>query len=158
MSASTVKAIPDDYPIIAPYLCVGDGAKAIDFYMQAFGASVRLRMDGPGGKVMHAELALAGGLIMLADEFPQMNFRSPQTLGGSPVGIHVYVTDVDALATRAVAAGGKLQGPVETQFYGDRTARIMDPFGHLWHFATHVEDVSPEETRRRHEAMASGTK
>lgn len=145
--------IPSDYPVISPYLCIKDAAAAMEFYKKAFGATERARMAGPDGTVMHAEMKIGDGLFMLADEFPEMGFRSAQTLGGSPVTIHVYVKDVDALAAQAVSAGATLAKPVEDQFYGDRIAQLTDPFGHVWYFATHTEDVSPEEMGRRFEAM-----
>ena len=145
--------IPSDYPVISPYLCIKGAAAAIDFYKQAFGATERTRMAAPDGTVMHAEMMIGDGLFMLADEFPEMGFRSSQTLGGSPVTVHVYVADVDALVAQAVAAGAKLARPVQNQFYGDRTASLTDPFGHVWYFATRVEDVAPDEMKRRSEAM-----
>ncbi|MEQ1860326.1 MAG: VOC family protein [Chthoniobacteraceae bacterium] len=141
--------LPAGYPICAPYLIITDAARALDFYATAFGATERMRMQMPDGKVGHAEIEIAGGIIMIADEFPQMGCRSPKTIGGSPVTIHLYVPDVDALTARAGAAGATLDQPPENQFYGDRTARVTDPFGHVWHFATHVEDVTPEEMERR---------
>ena len=143
------KPIPAGYPVVAPYLIIDGAAAAIDFYKQIFGATERMRMDAPGGKVGHAELLIGGSLIMLADEFPGMGARCPQTIGGSPVMLHLYVEDVDAIVARAIAAGAKATHPVETQFYGDRSGGLVDPFGHLWHIATHVEDVSPEEMQRR---------
>jgi PhnB protein len=148
-----VKAIPDGYEGAVPYLSCKNAAAAIDFYGKAFGAGELMRMTQPDGRVGHAEIQIGAARIMLADEFPEMGFRSPASLGGSPVGIHIYVADVDALAERAVAAGAKLLRPVADQFYGDRSATLEDPFGHRWFFATHKEDVSPEELRRRHEAM-----
>jgi len=151
------KPIPDGYPALTPYLIIDGAAAAIGFYQQVFGATERMRMEAPGGKVGHAELLIRGSLIMLADEFPEMDARGPQSIGGSPVGLHVYVEDVDAVVAGAVAAGATLKQPVETKFYGDRSGSFVDPFGHVWHIATHVEDVSPEEMQRRAEARpASG--
>jgi PhnB protein len=144
-----VKPIPDGYPVLNPYLIVSDGAAAIAFYERVFGAKLRLRLGGPGGKVGHAELAVGSGLIMLADEYPDMGARSPATVGGSPVILHIYTEDVDQAVQRAVEAGARVIRPVEKAFYGDRTGMMADPFGHLWSIATHVEDVSPEEIERR---------
>ncbi len=148
-----VKPIPDDYSRITPYLCVRGAARAIEFYKKAFGATEVTRMADPDGKVGHAELKIGGEKIMLADEFPEMGSRSPQSIGGSPVTIHLYVEDVDAVANRAIAAGAKLQRPVEDQFYGDRAGKLEDPFGHLWYVATHKEDVPEDEMKRRAAAM-----
>jgi len=151
-----VKPVPDGYPSLTPYLIVADAAAAIAFYQQVFGATLRMKLDGPDGKIGHAELEIGNSLIMLADEHPEMGALSPKTVGGTPVGLHVYVEDVDAVAATAVAAGAALKRPVENQFYGDRLGSIIDPFGHLWHISTHVEDVSPEEIGRRAAAMAQG--
>ena len=144
-----VKPIPDNYPRVTPYLCIDGAAAALDFYKKAFGATERMRMAGPDGKIGHAEIEIEGGLIMLADEYPEMHFTSPKTLGGSPVTVHMYVADVDAFCARAAAAGATILRAVADQFYGDRSGQIKDPFGHTWSFATHVEDVSEEEMRRR---------
>jgi PhnB protein len=149
--ASKVKPIPDGYHTATPYLIVGDAARAIEFYKQAFGAVDVMRMDGPPGKIGHAEIRIGDSPIMLADEFPSCGTRSPESLGGSPVSIHLYVEDVDAVFARAVAAGATTVRPVEDQFYGDRTGGLKDPFGHVWHVGTHKEDLSPEELRKRHE-------
>ena len=148
-----VKPIPDGYRGVTPYLIVAGAAGAIEFYKQAFGATERLRLDGPGGKIGHAELAIGDGLVMLADENPEHGARGPHSVGGSPITLHFYVEDVDAVAARAVAAGGTLKRPAADQFYGDRMASIEDPFGHIWHVATHKEDVPPDELQRRLEAM-----
>lgn len=144
-----VKPIPDNYPRVTPYLSIDGAAAAIDFYKKAFGATERMRMAAPGGKIGHAEIEIEGGLIMLADEFTDMNFRSPKALGGSPVTMHMYVDNVDAFCARAAAAGAKVLRPVADQFYGDRSCQMEDPFGHTWSFATHIEDVSPEEMQKR---------
>jgi PhnB protein len=149
-----VKAIPDGYEAAIPYLSCKNAVAALEFYKKAFGATELFRMAQPDGRIGHAEIQIGGAKIMLADEFPEMDVRSPQSLGGSPVGIHIYVADVDALADRAVAAGAKLQRPIADQFYGDRSAVLQDPYGHRWFFATHKEDVSPEELKRRHDEMA----
>ena len=153
--ADGVRAIPEGFEGATPYLCVRGGADALEFYKKAFGATEVMRMDMPDGRVGHAEIRIGTALVMLADEFPEMGFKSPQTLGGSPVLIHVYVEDVDAFVERAVAAGATLKRPVQDQFYGDRSGGVEDPFGHSWYFATHVEDVAPEEMQRRHEAYAA---
>lgn len=153
---STVQPIPENYPRITPVLLVDGAADAITFYADVLGATERLRMDAPGGKVGHAELELGGSLLMLADEQPEMGMPGPRSVGGSPVTLHVYVEDVDAVFDRAMQAGATVVEPVQLQFYGDRTARFEDPFGHSWNVATHVEDVSGEEmARRAAEWMAS---
>ncbi len=144
-----VKPIPDRYHSITPYLFIKDAARAITFYKNAFGATEEMRMDAPGGKVGHAELRISNSIIMLADECPDMRALSPQTIGGSPVMIHLYVEDVDAVFARAVELGAKSLQPVKDQFYGDRSGCITDPFGHLWSIATHTEDLSPEEMKQR---------
>jgi PhnB protein len=152
--ANKPKPIPDGYHSATPYLIVNDAAGAIQFYKQAFGATVLVRMPKPNGKIGHAEIRIGDSIIMLADEFPEINARSPRSLGGSPVSILLYVDDVDTTFAKAVEAGAKVQGPLADQFYGDRTGGIEDPFGHVWYIATHVEDVSPEEMKKR--AAAAG--
>jgi len=156
MKASKVNFIPKGYHVVTPYLCVKDAARAIDFYKRAFGAKEIMRMPGPNGTIGHAEIQINDFRIMLADEFPEMNFRSPQAFGGTPVCINLYVKDVDAVAKKVVAAGAKLLRPVADQFYGDRSCSVEDPFGHVWHIATHVKDVSMREMKKRAAAMASG--
>ncbi len=151
-----VKPIPDNYPQITPYLCVDGASAAIEFYSSVFGATVRMRMDGPDGKVGHAELAIGDSVVMLADEYPEIGFQSPKTIGGTPVTLSIYVEDADATFERAVGSGAKPLRPVETQFYGDRSGQFEDPFGHRWSVATHVEDVSPEEMSKRAEEPTSG--
>ncbi len=148
-----VKPIPDGYHTVTPYLCIKDAAKAIDFYKKAFGASEVMRMEQPDGRIGHAEVRIGDSHVMLADEFPEMSFRSPKTIGGSPVNLLLYVEDVDGVVKRAVSAGAKLTRPVENKFYGDRAGSIEDPFGHTWHVSTHVEDVPPEELKKRAEAQ-----
>jgi PhnB protein len=143
------KPIPDQYPRVTPYLIVNGAAAAIDFYTSVLGANERMRMPGPDGKVGHAELGIGESVIMLADEFPDMGARSPKTVGGSPVLIHVYVEDVDATVELAIKSGATITRPVEDKFYGDRGGEFEDPFGHLWSIASHVEDLSPEEMQRR---------
>ena len=154
--SSKVKPIPDHHQRLTPYLCVKDARRAIEFYKKAFGATESMRLEQPDGRIGHAELRLGEAPIMLADEFPEMNVRSPQSLGGSPVTLHLYVEDVDAFAGRAVAAGAKLLRPIEDQFYGDRSGSLLDPFGHVWMVATHKEDVSVEEMRKRAAALYGG--
>jgi PhnB protein len=150
-----VKPVPDNYPKITPYLSIDGAAAAIEFYKKAFGATERMRFGGPDGKIGHAEIEIEGGLVMLADEYPDMNFRSPTTLGGSPVTVHIYVADVDAFCARASAAGAMVVRPVANQFYGDRSCQLRDPYGHTWSIATHVEDVSPDEMQKRAAQLGS---
>jgi PhnB protein len=156
MTASA-SAVPEGYHSVTPYLAVDDAAAAIAFYKEAFGAREVMRMPAPGGKIGHAEVEIGGSRVMLADEYPDMNFRSPKAYGGTPVTLHLYVADVDAVARQAVAAGAREVRPVEDQFYGDRTGTFEDPFGHVWHLATRKEDVSAAELKRRAEkAMQRG--
>lgn len=149
------RAIPKGYHAVTPYLSVKGAAGAIAFYKKAFGAKEIMRMPGPGGTIGHAEIQIADSRIMLADEFPEMNFRSPRSVGGTPVNIHLYVPDVDKVAKRAVAAGAKSLRPVADQFYGDRSCSLEDPFGHVWHIATHIEDVPMKELKKRAAALAA---
>lgn len=151
-----VKAIPDHYPVVMPYLSIKGAEKALAFYKKAFGAVEANRIMQPDGRVGHAEIKIGSAVIMLADEFPEMDFKSPQSYGGTSVGIHVYVEDVDAITAQAVAAGAKLDRPVKDEFYGDRSSSLHDPFGHRWVFATHIEDVSPEEMQRRAAELFGG--
>ena len=147
--STTVKPIPDGYHTVTPYLIIKNAADALEFYKQAFGATELFRMAQPDGKIGHAEIKIGDSPIMLADEFPEMGYKSPQSLGGSPVSIMIYVEDVDAVFDRAVAAGATVQQPVQDKFYGDRIGTLVDPFGHVWHVSTHKEDVSPEEMEKR---------
>lgn len=147
--AGTVKAIPDGYHSVTPYLIVDRGREALAYYQRAFGAKERMRLDAPGGKIGHAEIEIGNSCVMLADEDPGMGSRGARALGGSPITIHLYVEDVDAVVRQALAAGGSEVRPVKDQFYGDRSGTIEDPFGHLWHVATHTEELSPEELERR---------
>ena len=153
---AAVQAVPEGYPQVTPYLCVDGAAEAIEFYGKVFGATERMRMGGPDGKVGHAELQIGSGLFMLADEFPDMGQQSPKALGGSPVTVSVYVEDVDDVFARAIAAGATETRPVANQFYGDRTGQFEDPFGHRWSVATHVEDVPPDEMEKRAAEAMSG--
>jgi PhnB protein len=147
--------IPDDYPRVIPYLNVDGAAAAIDFYVEVLGAKERMRMPGPDGMIGHAELTIGDSMVMLADSSPEMGNPSPRTVGGTPVTVMVYVEDVDAVIAAALAKGATAVRPIENQFYGDRSGSFEDPFGHHWHIATHIEDVSPEEMGRRMEAMFS---
>lgn len=147
---ATVKPVPEGYHTITPYLSVNDGEAAIEFYKRAFGAQERMRMPGPDGKgIGHAELQIGDSRLMLADEFPDLNFRGPKSLGGSPVMMHLYVDDCDAWFDRAVKAGAKVTRPLADQFYGDRGGGLEDPFGHTWYISTHKEDLSEEEMKER---------
>lgn len=148
---SKVSYIPKGYNSITPYLVVKDAARAIDFYKKVFEASEVMRMNGPDGKVMHAELQIGDSRFMLADENPQMGqgHTSAATIGSSPVSLYVYLPDVDRIVERATANGAKILKPVQDQFYGDRSGFVQDPFGHLWGIATHVEDVSPKDMAER---------
>ena len=151
----TLKAIPDGYEGVTPYLICKNAESAIEFYTRAFGAVELFRIGSPG-MVGHAEMKIGNAIFMLADEHPEMNAVSPETLGESPVGLMVYVEDVDAFAANAIAQGIEILRPVEDQFYGDRTVNFKDPFGHKWTFATHMEDVSPEEMNSRAAALYGG--
>ena len=150
----TVKAVPEGYHTVTPYLICKGAAAAIDYYKKVFGATELLRHDAPGGKIGHAEIKIGDSVIMLADEYEEMKFLSPQTIGGTGVLIMVYLDDVDTVFNRALAAGGRQHQPLEDKFYGDRTGTLIDPFGHMWTVATHKEDVAPEEMKRRAEAEA----
>jgi PhnB protein len=146
------KPIPDGYHTVTPYLIISGAASAIEFYKRAFGAIELFRMPDPSGKIGHAEIKIGDSPIMLADEHPEMGFKGPQSLGGTPVSIMLYVEDVDAIVAQAVAAGATVTRPVKDQFYGDRSGTLVDPFGHVWTIATHTEDLSPEEIGRRAQA------
>jgi PhnB protein len=151
-----VKPIPDGYSSLTPYLIVNGAARAIDFYKTAFAATERMRLGAPGGKVGHAELSIGNSVVMLADEHPEMGALAPSSVGGTPIGLHLYVDDVDAVVARAIAAGAKPVHPVENKFYGDRLGTIEDPFGHKWYVSTHIEDVPPDEIARRAAALHGG--
>jgi PhnB protein len=148
-----VEPIPSGYPRVTPYLIVDGASRAIEFYTSVLGAQERMRMPGPGDTIGHAELAIGDSMVMLADEAPEVDARAPGSVGGSPVTLHVYVEDVDAVFEQAVQAGAKALRPPETQFYGDRGGQFEDPFGHRWSIATHVEDVSEEEMEKRMAAL-----
>jgi PhnB protein len=151
-----VKPIPEGYEAAIPYLCVKNGSDAIDFYRRAFGAIEKYRMEDPSGKIGHAEMRIGDAVILLADEYPEMGALGPQSIGGSPVAIQLYVEDVDAVAERAMAAGAKVLRPVEDQFYGDRAGQFEDPFGHKWWLSTRKEDVSVEEMKTRAAKLFGG--
>jgi PhnB protein len=146
--ADKVKAVPDGYEGATPYLICKNAGAAIDFYVRAFGAVELLRIGEPG-MVGHAEIKLGGSIIMLADEYPAVGALSPETIGGSPISLMVYVENVDEFTEKAVAQGLQVLRPVKDQFYGDRVGHFVDPFGHKWYFATHLEDLTPEEIGRR---------
>jgi PhnB protein len=149
------KPIPEGYHTLTPYLAVDDAAQAIDFYKRAFGASERVSMPTPEGKIAHAELEIGDSLVMLSDPFPQSTAKTPKELGGTSMGVFVYVEDVDNVVQQAVDAGATVTMPVEDMFWGDRFGKIADPFGHEWQIATHKEDLTPEEIdKRAREAMA----
>ncbi len=152
----SVSYLPDGCSVVTPYLIVDGAAGAIEFYSKVLGATEKMRMPGPDGKVMHAEMTIGDSMIMLADECPEMNATGPKAVGGSPVIVAVYVEDVDAVVEAALAEGATLERPVQDQFYGDRSGAIQDPFGHRWNIATHIEDVSPEEMQKRMESMGGG--
>src|SRR5476649_950710 len=142
------KPIPDGYHSVTPYLIIRGAAAAIEFYKEAFGATELFRFPAPDGKIGHAEIKIGDSPIMLADEYPDMGYKGPQTLGDSPVSLMIYVDDVDTVFDRAVAAGAKTREAVSDKFYGDRIGTLEDPFGHVWHVSTHKEDVSAEEMER----------
>jgi len=149
--AAKVNFVPPGYHTVTPYLACGDAAAAIGFYKKAFGAVEVMRMPAPGGKIGHAEVRIGDSRVMLTDEYHEMNFLGPRSRGGTTVHIHLYVKDCDALVKKAVDAGAKMLQQVEDKFYGDRTGSVEDPFGHVWHIATHKEDLSVAEMRKRGE-------
>jgi PhnB protein len=148
-----VKPIPDGYHSVTPYLIIKGVDEALEFYKKAFGAQELLRVPGPGGKIMHAEMKIGDSPIMMSDEWPEAGFTGPLTRGGTTVSILIYCPNVDAFVDRAVTAGVKILKPLQNQFYGDRSATFSDPYGHIWTAATHVEDVSNEEMAKRMAAM-----
>jgi PhnB protein len=155
---SAVKPIPKGFHAITPYLAVKDAKAAIEFYQHVFGAKEIGRISIPGDTVGHAELRIGDSTLMLAEEMPEWGNKSPTTLGGSPVGIALYVTDVDATYQRAIDAGAKVLEPVKDQFHGDRSGSLLDPFGHKWHVMTHIEDVPFDEMQKRCDAMFAAKK
>lgn len=152
---STVQAIPDHYGSITPYLYIEECAKAIEFYKEVFGATETERMEMPDGKVGHTEMKFGNSIVMMSSDFPDMNIIGPKALGGSPGAIHVYVENVDEIFAKAIASGAKeIEAPID-KFYGDRGGQFIDPFGHRWSVASHIEDVSDEEMRKRMQALYS---
>lgn len=146
---STVKAIPDNYPRITPYLCVADASAAIQFYCEVFNGHERMRIEMGEGVIGHAEVGIGDGVIMLSTPFPDMDIHDPSHYGGSPVNLHLYVEDVDATFAKALEHGAKEIMAVEDQFWGDRSGKVQDPWGHIWSLATHIEEVSAEEMEKR---------
>jgi len=151
----TTKGVPEGFSTVTPHLNVRDAAQALDFYKKAFGAKETVRMPGPGGKILHAEFKIGDSHLFLADEMPEWGSRSPLTIGGTATAVCLYVEDADAVFDQAVAAGAKVLMPLQDQFWGDRYGKLMDPYGHEWAVATHLEDLTPEEMKKRQEvAMA----
>lgn len=152
------RPIPDGFHTVTPHIVCQNASAAIDFYKKAFGAEEVCRMAGPGGGLMHAEVAIGNSRVMLVDEMPQMGCKSPKSLGGSPVTIHLYVNDVDKVYSQAVSAGAAPAMPVQDMFWGDRYGMVIDPFGHQWSIATHKEDLTPQQMGERMAAAMSGGK
>ncbi len=150
-----VNHIPDGYHSITPYLILSDATRGLEFYQKAFGAVEVLRLCDPTGKVSHAEIRIGDSVIMLADEFPEIDAPSPTTLKGTPVSFMIYVEDVDLQFDRAIQAGGIVRRPVTDQFYGDRNGILVDPFGHVWTLSTHKEDLTPDEIKERARALGN---
>jgi PhnB protein len=150
------KSVRGEYRGAMPYLAVHDAARAIEFYRHAFGATELLRLTDAKGKIGHAEIAIGEAHVMLSDEYPERGVNAPPVLGGSPVSLLVYVEDVDQIVHQAAAAGARVIAPIGDRFYGDRNAKLEDPFGHVWLIATHKEDVSPDEMRRRAQTLLGG--
>lgn len=147
MTAS-VKPVPDGFHTATPSMVVRDAAKAIDFYKQVFGAEERMRMPGPDGKIIHAEIKIGDSIIFLSEEIPNMGGKSPQSVGAYTGGIYIYVPNVDEIHQRAVDAGAKSAGPVSDMFWGDRLGHFVDPFGHAWSVSTHVADLTEKEMEK----------
>jgi PhnB protein len=147
--ANRVNPIPKGYRSVTPYLTVNDAARALDFYKRAFGAQEVMRMDGPNGKIGHAEIKIGDSIVMLADEMPGTGARSPQSLGGTTGGVMLYVENADTVFNQAVTAGAQVEAPLADMFWGDRYGKLKDPFGHSWSVATHIEDVAPAEMSKR---------
>jgi PhnB protein len=152
--SESVKIIPEGYHSVNPYLVVRNADRAIEFYKRAFGAEERFRIHGPDNKaIMHAELKIGDSVFMLTEESPDMKTLSPESIGGSPVSLYIYVKDVDSIFNQAVSEGATILHPVNDQFYGDRSGYLKDPFGHLWSIATHKKDLSPDELRKAGQAF-----
>lgn len=153
MATKAKSFIPEGYHSVTPYLIVKGAAEALDFYKKAFNATETSRMVIPGGKIGHAEIRIGNSHVMLADEFPEMGARGPHTVGGTPVGLMIYVESCDAVFKQAVESGATVERPLTDQFYGDRSGTVVDPFGHKWTISTHTEDVSAEEMKQRMSQM-----
>jgi len=153
--AKKVRAIPKGYHTITASLAVQDAAKAISFYKKAFGATEIMRMSGPGGSIMHAEMKMSDSAFMIADEMPQMGNKGPKSYGGTPVSFYVYVEDVDAAWKKAIKAGATAVWPLQDMFWGDRTGQLEDPFGHRWSLSQHVRDVDMNEMKKAHKAFSA---
>jgi PhnB protein len=151
-----VQPIPEDYKGLIPVLAVDDSAAAIDFYKRAFGAKERMRMEGPDGSIAHAEIEIADTVVMLGDDSEQRTIKSPEQLGGTSAAVFLYVEDVDSAAQQAADAGAEITMPVDDMFWGDRYGKLVDPFGHEWHLATHTEDLSEEEMAKRGQEAMTG--
>lgn len=151
-----VKPIPDGYHSITPYLIMADAAGAIEFYKKAFGATEKLRLDGPGGTIMHAEIQIGDSVVMMSNEHPDMGFKGPHSYGGTPVSLLIYTEDCDQMFAQAIAAGAKEMKPLQDQFYGDRSGTVTDPYGHVWSIATHKEDLTQEQIDERFAKMMKG--
>jgi PhnB protein len=151
MAAKTpdVSPVPEGHRSLAPYLCVRGASRALDFYACAFGARELFHMTGPGNRIVHAEMQIGDSVLMLAEENPQQGAMAPEAYGGTPASVFLYLPNVDAVFEKATAAGAKVQMPPTDMFWGDRYGKLKDPFGHEWGIATHIEDVSPEETQKR---------
>jgi PhnB protein len=154
--AGQAKPVPDGYHSVTPYLVVRNAPAAIDFYKKTLGATEIMRIPGPGGRIMHAELKIGTSIVMLSEEMPEMGSRSPQSFNGSPVSLFVYCEDVDKVYGAAIAAGATSKMPVADMFWGDRWGALVDPFGHEWQIATHKEDLTPEEMAKRGAAAMGG--
>ena len=152
---SSVRPVPEGYHTVTPYLIIHAAAQALEFYSRAFGAVEVMRLSGPQGKIMHAEITIGDSRVMVADEFPQMGAISPRSLGGTAVGLAIYVENVDRVFERALASGATMLSPVKDQFYGDRSGTLQDPFGHRWTIATHIEDLTVEEIQKRAAAQTA---
>jgi PhnB protein len=153
---TNIKPVPDGYHTLNAYLIVRGASSALEFYKKAFGATELMRLNMPDGKIAHSELQIGDSIFMISDENPVWGSTSPETLGGSPVRLYLYVSDVDATFASAIRAGATETMPLENQFWGDRTGQVVDPFGHHWHIATHIEDVDPNELPGRMEAYFVG--
>ncbi|MFY9556641.1 MAG: VOC family protein [Blastocatellia bacterium] len=150
---SKVKPVPEDYPTVTPYLTVKDAPSAMEFYSNVFGAKELMRLAEPDGRIGHAEMQIGNSQIMISDEYPEIDVLGPHSRGGSTVGLHIYVADADAVFERAVAAGATVLRPVSDEFYGDRSGKLADPYGHVWFVSSRKENVPAEEVERRHQKL-----